>query len=158
MNKSDILIDNLLKLEEIKNKDDVELLKQIITEKNKLLTDKELDNINNLLTLIINDKSIISMIKVNCMLIYEDGKIDCNDIQYMIKLSISLVELFNNYINFNVDVNTNLVSNIIEYLLILFIIPKCENKKLVLNMIDLIMGLLRTVIYPFKKCNILCCK
>jgi hypothetical protein len=27
MNKSDILIDNLLKLEEIKNKDDVELLK-----------------------------------------------------------------------------------------------------------------------------------
>jgi hypothetical protein len=76
----------------------------------------------------------------------------------MIKLSMSLVELFNNQINFNVDVNSELVSNIIEYLLIIFILPNCENKDTVLNVINLIMGLLRTVIYPFKKCNILCCK
>ena len=158
MNKNSQLIDNLLKLEEIKNKDDVELFKQIITKKNESLTDKEFDNINNLLTLIINDKSIINMIKLNCLLIYEDGKIDSNDIQYMIKLSLGLVELFNNNINFNIDVNTDLVSNIIEYLLILFIIPRCENKQFVINMIEMIMGLLRTVIYPFKKCNILCCK
>ena len=98
------------------------------------------------------------MIKLNCLLIYEDGKIDSNDIQYMIKLSLGLVELFNNNINFNIDVNTDLVSNIIEYLLILFIIPRCENKQFVINMIEMIMGLLRTIIYPFKKCNILCCK
>lgn len=159
MSKNILVINNLLKLidENIK-KEDVNFCRQIISKKNEILTDKELDNINNLLALIVKDKDIITIIKINCELIYEDGKIDFNDIQYMIKLSMSLVELFNNQINFNVDVNSELVSNIIEYLLIIFILPNCENKDTVLNIINLIMGLLRTVIYPFKKCNILCCK
>ena len=134
MSKNILVINNLLKLidENIK-KEDVNFCRQIISKKNELLTDKELDNINNLLVLIIKDKDIISIIKINCELIYEDGKIDFNDIQYMIKLSMSLVELFNNQINFNVDVNSELVSNIIEYLLIIFILPNCENKDTVLK-------------------------
>jgi len=67
------------------------------------------------------------MIKINCELIFEDGKVDYNDIQYIIKLSMCLVELFNNSINFNIDVDSYLVSNIIEYLLIIFIIPYSNN-------------------------------
>ena len=159
MNKSDILLDNLFKLvDTTNNTKELIYCRQEISEKNKLLSEKELDNINNLLCLIIKDKEVMNTIKVNCILIYEDGKIDYNDIQYIIKLAMCLVELFNNQINFNIDINSELVSNIIEYLLIIFIVSKCENKKLVLNMIDMVMKLLRTVIYPFKKCSILCCK
>jgi len=68
------------------------------------------------------------MIKMNCKLIFEDGKVDYNDIEYIIKLAQCLVELFNNQINFNIDINSILVSNIIEYILIIFIIPYCDNK------------------------------
>ena len=37
-------------------------------------------------------------------------------------------------------------------------VMKHIKKIIILLMINLIMSLLRTVIYPFKKCNILCCK
>ena len=159
MSKNIIIINNLFKLiDDNIYKEDINLCKQIIIKKNELLSEKELDNINNLLILIIKDKDIISMIKMNCKLIFEDGKVDYNDIEYIIKLAQCLVELFNNQINFNIDINSILVSNIIEYILIIFIIPYCDNKQNILLMINLIMSLLRTVIYPFKKCNILCCK
>ncbi len=97
MSKSDILLDNLFNLvDSTINTNDLIFCRLEISNKNKLLSDKELDNINSLLCLIIKDKEVMNTIKVNCILIYEDSKIDYNDIQYIIKLAMCLVELFNN--------------------------------------------------------------
>ena len=159
MSKNTLVINNILELiDKNINKENIEYCRQIISKKNELLTEKELDNINNFLNLIIKDKSIIHIIKSNCDLIFLDNIVNYNDIQYIIKICLCLVDLFNNQINFNIDINSNLVSCIIEYLLIIFLLPYNDNKIALLNMIELIMQLIKTVVYPFKKCNILCCK
>ena len=84
------------------SKENIDFCKQIIIQKNDLLIENDLENINNLLSKIIFDKNIILMIQTNCDLIYADGKVDINDLQYIIKLALCLVDLFNNQINFNI--------------------------------------------------------
>ncbi len=97
MSKNTLVINNILELiDKNINKENIEYCRYIISKKNELLTDKELDNINNLLNLIIKDKSIIHIIKSNCDLIFLDNIVNYNDIEYIIKICLCLVDLFNN--------------------------------------------------------------
>lgn len=81
----------------------------------------------------------------NVKSMFEDGKVDENDIQYILKLVKYFADVINNNV---IDVgkkSKNLIVNIIKTLVMIFVLPKNDKTfELVMNVIDSSIDLLIT--------------
>ena len=131
-------------------------IKNILIDKIKILNDKQMDTMINLVNTISIDKDIFKDIENNFKAIENEGSIDFNKIIYVLNIAGDLVDIFNSGLKINLNVDQFVLTKLIEYLLILFLVYRFENKKLILNTIEYSIDLLSKTILPIKNCSCFC--
>jgi hypothetical protein len=80
-------------------------IKNILIDKIKILNDKQMDTMINLVNTISIDKDIFKDIENNFKAIENEGSIDFNKIIYVLNIAGDLVDIFNSGLKINLNVD-----------------------------------------------------